>query len=124
MQNWSKIVENAISTTVALIVVSAGAIVWKAAMSVDQKIDDALTGVNEQGATLHTAIDIVEKEIIDLRKTLEENEKNQKTFFYGPRHVEEEKVDVTPEADHREEGFIQQQLPADYAIPRGQQLKK
>lgn len=126
IHNWNKIVENAISTAVALLVVSAGAIVWKAAMSVDQKIDNALDGVNQtiervnqQGETLHTAVDVIEQEMARGFDAIQQEILDLKSDQF----VFEDQSDSKPAPSiNQDKGFIQQQLPQDYAAPL--ELKK
>ncbi len=60
MINWPQIVNNALSTLVAAIVVAACVIVWKGATSVDGKIDHAIK-------KLEAVIEIMQKEFIEVR---------------------------------------------------------
>ena len=129
IHNWNKIVENAISTAVALLVVSAGAIVWRAAMGVDQKIDDALEGVNQtiervnqQGETLHTAVDVIEQEMARGFEKIQADLENLKSdqYVFEDHDLPESEPPLPKEG--YDKGFIQQQLPRDYAAPL--ELKK
>ena len=77
---WSKIVENAISTIVALIVVSAGAILWREAMSVDNKIDAATEGLIVQANAMSNAIAIIEDTFADLQQEVSKLQNTKPTF--------------------------------------------
>lgn len=130
IHNWNKIVENAISTAVALLVVSAGAIVWRSAMSIDNKIDDALEGVNLQSEALSTAVDVIEAELIKLKEQSLVVEEDMAYSYAEPPNEMDEEVPLVLEPSFAnegeplpEKGYIQQQLPANYNIPRGFQKK-
>jgi hypothetical protein len=134
---WSKIVENAISTIVALIVVSAGAILWREAMSVDNKIDAATEGLIVQANAMSNAIAIIEDTFADLQQEVSKIKNTKQTYYIppvrsAPKAVSSAKKTTTAtsvnsidtiepftppepiepiESQRIQRGYIQQQLP-------------
>jgi hypothetical protein len=70
--SWGAIVTGIVITTVSSLVVliigGAGAIVWKEATSVNDKVDNATQGYRDQQAYMEKAVETLQAELIELRK--------------------------------------------------------
>ena len=67
--SWKKIIENTLSTVFAVLIVSAGAIVWVEATSVDDKVDDATEVLVSQGEFMEKAIELLEGQLVLVQHT-------------------------------------------------------
>jgi hypothetical protein len=132
--DWDKIVSSAVSTLIGALVVGASIIVWNGATSVDDKIEAALenqedlyTSAEAQRQYLSNAVEVIEKEMINLKNKVNDlteankalREKIEKRDYNIPLIPSGGgKVTTTePEPEYFEDDFIQQQLPSIGAIP-------
>ena len=65
--DFAKIVTNSLSALVAAVFVGAAAIVWNAATSIDQRIENANEDILEQQTELKATQDVLKPEITEIR---------------------------------------------------------
>lgn len=78
--DYGKIVTNALSTLVAAVFVGAAAIVWNAANSVDDRIQNANEGILNQQAAIQATQDTIVPELTRLRSKLDDIEAQLKSL--------------------------------------------
>ena len=109
---WDKIVSNAVSTIVTMIVVGAGVIIWKGATTVDDKVNDATAVLKEQADYMQKAVEVIQSEMVTM--------KNQQNHIIQLLNGRTNKTDVAyskkllPMVEPLPEtppDFIQQRLP-------------
>lgn len=71
--NWEQIVTNSLSMLVASVFVGAAFIVWNAATTMDQKIDQANDGIEETQAKTNGIVDIMIGELATIQAKLDSN---------------------------------------------------
>lgn len=65
--NWGQIVTNSLSLLVGSVFVGAGIIVWNAATTMDERIDEANNGIESSQEALIGTTDILITDLADLR---------------------------------------------------------
>jgi hypothetical protein len=63
--DYNDIVSKAMATFVAAVIIGAGALVWREAMSVESRVHEATRALEEQAAYLQKTVEVVEKELVD-----------------------------------------------------------
>ena len=108
--SWSRIQENVISAVIIGIVAGAGAIVWKGATTVDEKVNDANAGLEQQTTALQEQADYIKKAIGLLEREARESKRRDDEIIQALNELREEKEALkSPEIP--EEDFIQRELP-------------
>ena len=92
-----KIVGTAVSAVVTAMVIGAAAIVWRGATTVDAKVNQATDDLSLQAAYITEAVDMLETEVLELKKLVKALADHQKEFHH--------------EIEIPQEQFIQRQLP-------------
>ena len=77
---WNEVITNVISTVVATLFVGAGIIVWDAASTMDQKINQAKSDLHEQQNSITGTQEILKKELASLKASVEILEDRQKVI--------------------------------------------
>jgi hypothetical protein len=116
--DWEKIQTNVISAIIIAIVAGAGAIVWKGATTVDNKVDNATMALREttdqlqdQANYMTGIVEIVQQEVFILR---EQNHKLVRAIntLIKEKYPEAGKEYMLLEIEEMpEENYIQQKLP-------------
>ena len=108
MIEWKKIFNavlvTTISTLIVTILVSAAAIVWKEATSVDDKVEKATETLQEQSDYMKKAVNLLQDEIIEIKK--QNNELIQAINEVAKKDKTKLQPKKIPEPD-----YIQQRLP-------------
>ena len=102
-----KIAGTAVSAVITAMVIGAAAIVWKGATTVDDKVNQATHDLSVQAAYITEAVDMLETEVLELKKLVKSLAIHQKEFHQ--------------EIEIPQEQFIQRQLPE---IRKGFQKRK
>ena len=92
-----KIVGTAVSAVVTAMVIGAAAIVWRGATTVDAKVNQATQDLSVQATYITEAVDMLETEVLELKKLVKALADHQKEYHH--------------EIEIPEEQFIQRQLP-------------
>ena len=92
-----KIVGTAVSAVVTAMVIGAAAIVWRGATTVDAKVNQATHDLSIQATYITEAVDMLETEVLELKKLVKALADHQKEFHR--------------EIEIPQEQFIQRQLP-------------
>ena len=102
-----KIAGTAVSAVITAMVIGAAAIVWKGATTVDDKVNQATEELSVQSAYITDAVDMLETEVLELKKIVKSLADHQKEYKHEIKIPQEQ--------------FIQRQLPE---IRKGFQKRK
>jgi hypothetical protein len=102
-----KIAGTAVSAVITAMVIGAAAIVWKGATTVDDKVNQATEELSIQSAYITDAVDMLETEVLELKKIVKSLADHQKEYKHEIKIPQEQ--------------FIQRQLPE---IRKGFQKRK
>jgi hypothetical protein len=92
-----KVAGTVVSAVVTAMVIGAAAIVWKGATTVDDKVNRATDDLSVQAAYITQAVDMLETEVLELKKLVKALADHQKEFHQ--------------EIEIPQEQFIQRRLP-------------
>ena len=92
-----KVAGTVVSAVVTAMVIGAATIVWKGATTVDDKVNRATDDLSVQAAYITEAVDMLEAEVLELKKLVKSLAEHQKEFHQ--------------EIEIPQEQFIQRQLP-------------
>jgi len=92
-----KVAGTVVSAVVTAMVIGAAAIVWKGATTVDDKVNQATEDLSVQATYITEAVDMLEAEVLELKKLVKALAEHQKEFHH--------------EIEIPQEQFIQSQLP-------------
>jgi hypothetical protein len=92
-----KVAGTVVSAVVTAMVIGAAAVVWKGATTVDAKVDQATRDLSLQAAYITKAVDMLETEVLELKKIVKSLADHQEAFHHSIEVPQEE--------------FIQKQLP-------------
>ena len=92
-----KVAGTVVSAVVTAMVIGAAAIVWKGATTVDDKVNRATDDLSIQATYITEAVDMLEAEVLELKKLVKSLAEHQKEFHQ--------------EIEIPQEQFIQRQLP-------------
>lgn len=76
---WGSILTNTLSTIVAAIIISAGAVIWKSAATIDSKIDLATADLGKQQKKIEITQDVLSTQIARLTTQVQILEKKLQT---------------------------------------------
>jgi len=92
-----KVAGTVVSAVVTAMVIGAAAIVWKGATTVDDKVNQATQDLSIQAAYITEAVDMLETEVLELKKLVKSLADHQKEYHHA--------IEIP------QEQFIQRQLP-------------
>jgi hypothetical protein len=108
MMDWKKIWEGVLTSVISVFIgtllISAAAIVWQKANSVDQRVEDATKGASEQRQYMEEAIKILQEEFVEQKRLNNE-------LMTAINRLTGDKEPVFNPEDVPEHNYIQQKLP-------------
>lgn len=111
---WSKVitsvvtsvVTSVITSTVTVVFLGAGAVLWKGATTVDEKVNAAKESLSLQSDYLKKAIEVIEEEVIKLREKdnailleISKSEDRIKSYFDPPKATTLPQVPIPEELE-------------------------
>lgn len=109
---WEKVITNVVSVVIGTLIISAAAIVWQKANSVDQRVEDAMKGSNEQRQYMEEAIKILQEEFVEQKRL-----NNELMEAINRLAKDEHKTPTFKPKEIPKDDYIQQKLP-DFRFPQ------